>query len=80
MKEITWGADHFLASPTAMMPYRSAGEKVADETEHLHDDVHLGVGKQAKQVVIAERTQHLRLQLLFRAERHVLMQITDRQQ
>jgi len=55
-----------------MMTYRSAGEKVAEEAKHFHDDVHLRVGKQTEQVITAEGTQHLWPQLLFTAEGHVL--------
>ena len=54
-KQIISCAKHF----SVRKPYRSAGEKVAEEAEHLHDDVHLGVGKQTKQVVTAKSTQHL---------------------
>ena len=53
-------------------PHRSAGEKVAQETKHLHDDVRLRVCQQTKQVVTAEGAQHLRPQFLFTTERHVL--------
>jgi len=54
------------------MTYRSAREKVAEKAKHFHDDVDFGVGQQTEQIVAAECTQHLRPQLLFTAECHVL--------
>lgn len=51
---------------------RLGGQKVPQQTQGLHQNVHLRVREKTEDLVCAEGLQNLRLDLLLCLERHVL--------